>query len=561
MFTYTNAARQEIERRLEFDSTFVVSTIHSFSWHLIQNFHQDLKDWIRKNTLIEIEKLEEQEAKGRAGTKTSLTRQGRLASKKKRLDQLDQIKYFTYSPEGINSGRGSLNHSEVLKITSEFLSSKPLLQKILIAKYPILLIDESQDTKRDLIESLFLVQANHSNKFTLGLFGDTMQRIYMDGKPDLELGIPDSWMKPQKKVNYRCPKRVITLINKIRSDVDLNEQVPSPSNIEGIVRLFIIPMSDELNKNTIEQKVAEQMAEFSDDILWRNLQSEVKTLTLEHEMAAKRGGFNTFFGNLYSFDRIKTGLLDGSGTEIKFLIERLVPLVEAKQIEDDFRLTQILKEYSPLLERKFLEDSATSIKRIKEAKNAIEELFSLWDNKQSPILIDVLEKISDLRIFALPTRLQSVIENKNILSDLDDSEEEELNNEINIWENALSCNYTELVNYNEYVSDNSSFGTHQGVKGLEFPRVLVILDDEDSKGFLFSYEKLFGVKSKTATDIKNENEGKETGIDRTKRLFYVICSRAEESLAIVAYTESPDIVRDFVISEDWFSEEEIIMEI
>ena len=66
------------------------------------------------------------------------------------------------------------------------------------------------------------------------------------------------------------------------------------------------------------------------------------------------------------------------------------------------------------------------------------------------------------------------------------------------------------------------------VKGLEFPRVMVIIDDSEAKGFMFSYEKLFGVKNKTQTDKKNEIEGKDTSIFRTKRLFYVACSRAEE---------------------------------
>src|SRR5690606_38169749 len=110
----------------------------------------------------------------------------------------------------------------------------------------------------------------------------------------------------------------------------------------------------------------------------------------------------------------------------------------------------------------------------------------------------------------------------------------------------------------EYMSDRAKFGTHQGVKGLEFPRVMVILDDEEARGFLFSYEKLFGAKELTATDIKNAQEGKDTTLERTKRLFYVTCSRAEKSLAIVAYTANPDAVRGQVLSQGWFSEDEII---
>ena len=89
---------------------------------------------------------------------------------------------------------------------------------------------------------------------------------------------------------------------------------------------------------------------------------------------------------------------------------------------------------------------------------------------------------------------------------------------------------------------------------------MVVLDDDEARGFLFSYEKLFGAKSRTTTDIKNESEGKETSIDRTRRLFYVTCSRAEKSLAIVAYTKNPEAVKNFAIQQDWFSKNEVIME-
>lgn len=75
---------------------------------------------------------------------------------------------------------------------------------------------------------------------------------------------------------------------------------------------------------------------------------------------------------------------------------------------------------------------------------------------------------------------------------------------------ALSVPFDEMERYATYVSDSSRFATHQGVKGLEFPRVMVILDDTESRGFLFSYEKLFGAKKQTATDLKNEKEGKDT---------------------------------------------------
>jgi DNA helicase-2/ATP-dependent DNA helicase PcrA len=119
--------------------------------------------------------------------------------------------------------------------------------------------------------------------------------------------------------------------------------------------------------------------------------------------------------------------------------------------------------------------------------------------------------------------------------------------------------YNPNSNNTEYINGQSPFFTHQGVKGLEFPRVMAIIDDSEMREFLFSYDKLFGIKSKTTTDINNEREGKETGIDRTRRLFYVICSRAEESLAVVAYTDNPAGLKVGLSGNGWFNDDEIII--
>ena len=100
---------------------------------------------------------------------------------------------------------------------------------------------------------------------------------------------------------------------------------------------------------------------------------------------------------------------------------------------------------------------------------------------------------------------------------------------------------------------------NQGVKGREFPRVMVVIDDDAARGFMFSYDKLFGLKAKSKTDLKNEAEGKETGVDRARRLFYVTCTRAESGLAIVAYSSDPNALRATVVEFGWFEEGEVVV--
>jgi DNA helicase-2/ATP-dependent DNA helicase PcrA len=563
IITYTNAACDEIKSRLNHDSLFSVSTIHSFVWDLIEDFQSDIKGWVKISTEEKIVELEELLRKGRVGTATAINRQKKIDSKKRRLENLKDIKKFIYNPNGDNISRDSLNHSEVISIGANFLNEKKLMKHILVRQYPILLIDESQDTNKLLMEAFFNVQKEKSDIFTLGLFGDTMQRIYSDGKLDLGINIPKEWEKPAKIMNHRCPKRVVRLINKIRSEVDEQEQQPRTDKEEGYVRFFIVS-SDSANKPEIEKKISNKMAEITDDKLWTGGDSDVKVLTLEHHLAARRMGFVNLFAPLYSIKSLRTGILDGTNSAMRLFTQILLPLIKAKFENDEFSVCRIVKKYSQFLSEENLKKEDNQIKKLKNAKDSVDQLFLLWDRGQDPQLLDVLQKVAQLKLFSIPEVLapiayrsakeQSVAEAEAV------SQEEGENNDdiIDAWDKALSSLFSEVELYNDYIEDKAQFGTHQGIKGLEFPRVMVILDDEEAGGFLFSYEKLFGAKEYTPTDIKNMTEGRETSIDRTRRLFYVICSRSEKSLAIVNYTKDPEKVKQFVLSQEWFSEEEII---
>lgn len=562
IITYTNAACDEIKRRLDYDATFVVSTIHSFSWELIRPYHNDIREWLKGHLKADVSDLEQKQLKGRAGTKAALDRENKIASKKKRLERLNSIKAFTYNPNGDNTSRDSLNHAEVINIAAEFLD-KPLMQKILIRKYPILLIDESQDTQRDLIEAFFIIQSIHSKCFTLGLFGDTMQRIYMDGKLDLGANIPDTWTTPAITLNHRCPQRVVTLINKIRSQVDDQiQKPPEEATRDGVVRLFVIHAGDELDKIELESQVAKRMASITGDSSWDDEHKDVKILTLEHNMAARRAGFDSFFTPLYAVDKLKTGLLDGTLSGIPFFAQQVLPLIKAQQSGDKFAIAQIVRKYSPILKNDALKDSQSPLDEIHKANSAVESLYALWNEGHDPTLIDILKQVTQNSLFRVPDVLVPIASreetpNKTTVP-VSENEEPDRDAVIDAWDEALSNPFSQIEAYVDYISDQSRFGTHQGIKGLEFPRVMVILDDSEARGFLFSYEKLFGAKAPTATDIKKESDGKETSIDRTRRLFYVTCSRTKESLAIVAYTNEPAKVKSHVIEHGWFGEAEVI---
>ena len=555
IITYTNAAANEINHRLSYDSIFGVSTIHSFCWELIKNYSSDIKKWVEIDIHESIKDLENKLTKARdANNKTAISNQKKLESKNKRLTALPEINKFIYNPNGDNYTKASLSHSDVISIACFFLNSKDLFKQILINKYPIVLIDESQDTKKDLIESLFALQSEYKNKFSLGLFGDTMQRIYSDGKEKLGEELPGDWLKPVKQMNHRSKSRIIELNNKIRKDIDGQQQLARVENSGGIIRLFIAPRTS--NKLTVENKIKDKMSLLTSDTKW-NDNNSVKTLTLEHHMAAVRMGFSTFFNPLYQVDILKQGLLEGTLSSVNFFTKTILPLYNAHKTGNKFEISNIVKRDSPLFDEKYINEEVDKKAILNQAKINVDNLLKLWEGDNQPTLLDLLLEVNKSKIFIIPSELKLSIERTKSSGDEEDQKDDDKN--LLAWDQALLSNFNEIIKYNDYVSDNSNFGTHQGVKGLEFDRVMVVIDDDESKGFMFSYDKLFGLKDLTKGDNENIAEGKETGIDRTARLFYVGCSRAKESLAIVAYTETNNAeqLKTNMLGLDWFSEDEI----
>lgn len=559
VITYTNNACDEITRRLKNDTLFSVSTIHSFIWDLIRGFNFDIKKWLQEDLEKEIDELESK--KSREGTKAEINRIYKIKSKRERLEELPQIKKFTYNPNSNNTERESLSHTEVLQIGADFLKNKALMQTILIKKFPILFIDESQDTNKGLMEAFISVQEAHKDKLSLGLFGDIMQRIYSDGKEDLGRNLPDDWKKPAKRINHRSKERIITLINKIRSEVDTHTQFPCQDKQGGIVRFFVI--QNNKDRQNTENEVMQQMATITGDNAWV-AQENVATLILEHHMAARRMGFGEMFQALYPNEKFRTGLLDGTLPEIKIFSDIIFPILKAHKAGDQFAIANVVKKHSPVLNKAHIKahkDTAQDI--LEKVKKTIEGLCNSYDNNPNITFGELLNIVSANNVFEIPRGYTPILKRESSESILEiednvDASTESSNDEIDCLDAFLNTEFFQIQKYVDYINEKSPFFTHQGVKGLEFPRVMAIIDDYEAKGFLFSYEKLFGIKSKTSADEKNERENKETGIDRTRRLFYVICSRAKESLAIVAYTEAPQILKTLLLEKEWFSSDEII---
>lgn len=550
VITYTNAATDEIRRRIGFDSLFDISTIHSFVWEMIRPYQEEIKSIMITRIEAKLEDLEQKQQKMRdQQSQTYIDRQAKIDKNRERLKVVRRVAVFNYNPNGENADSDSLNHTDVIEVGA-LLFSKHLLQRIMTQRYPFIMIDESQDTKKEVMLAMIEMAKNYKGKVTLGLFGDVKQRIYMDGVPDIEAQIPSDWGRPVLGNNYRSASKIVKLGNLIAKEMqseDISKQLAQDEATEGFKRLYIIKNDDHLNKEKIEHEVLEDMAFVTEDDKWKNAM-EVKTLILEHRMAAVRLGFAEFYDYLYNVGRYSEDFLKGEASDMRVFMEVVFPLMEARQKGDKEEIFSIVQEHCVLLSKKqFL-----NVQQMKEINKTLSIVLEKCCHPECTIQ-EAIKTIVESGLFKVSPMFKAVLVEGND-TDFTDSQEVALA----AWKKAKDLPLEQFYHYFEYVTERSRFATHQGVKGLEFYRVMVIYDDAGSRGKSFSYEKLFGAKALSETDLSNQRDGKESSVQRTMRLLYVTCTRAKDSLALVTYTDSPDKIYDFCINKGWFDEDEIV---
>lgn len=549
VITFTNAATDEIINRLDYSPVFHISTIHSFVWDVIKYYQTDIKRLYCQYIQKDIQELYEKQEKAKSKTtKTYLSNTEKINHLEDKLEKAKTIEKFVYNPNGSNPEYNALKHAEVIKISAQMIMDSMMLQRIIAQRYPILLIDESQDTKKELIDAFFKIQKNFSEAFTLGLLGDQKQRIYPDGKENMANTIPPEWEQPVKKMNYRCAKRIIKLANTIGIDLDIHaEQTPRDDAGDGLIRLFVVQQQEGINKDEVEQMVMKIMSDHTADEKWFGKDADVKVLTLEHMMAARRLGFDQFFGPLSRVTKYQMTFLQGTVSELEFFTKEILPIADS--IKEDGRVAlEVLKAYSPLLSKQNTEKPYDLYLRCREEAGKVANMVI-----KNHTIREVVKSIWDSQLLTVP----EVVRQASTLVAADITEEME--EDLQAWVMVMDLPINMVRGYDDYVNQRTRFDTHQGVKGLEFDRVMVIIDDSEARGFMFSYDKLFGVKELTETDIRHIEAREESSVDRTQRLFYVTCTRAKESLAIVMYASDSEKVKSQVMSKGWFSDQEIIL--
>lgn len=555
--TYTEIAAGEIWRDVGSDPLVHVSTIHSFMWLLAKPFQNDIRLWVSARITEKIEALEQKQAtygpKVQQRTKDKDTRD--LERLHRQSGRIAAVKGFRYGT-GSDYVKGILGHDDILRLVPYLIAERPLFRTLLARQFPFVFVDESQDTTAEVIEALKTVEREPGVTLCLGFFGDPMQRIYATGTGLVEAA--PNWADIPKPENFRCSTKVLNLANAIRRDGDDLVQVPGqrlgPEGImptpEGSAHLFILPADDTRDANLV--RVRDWMTARTGDIRWRlgdGGQEQVKLLVIVHQMAAKRLGFGELYTALNSKApaAFKDGFLDGSAWPLSPCVKFLIPIAVAHTEGRQLEVMRLIREYSPLLEKDTLA-GANVAERLIALRELVASIAEGIAGNSNVTIGDLLTQVYATGLLILDPRLASYLDPEAVPptqpaeggDNDDDQEDDESDKEMASMDAFLACPATQLLAYQAYISERSPFWTQQGIKGAEFDRVLVVLDDAESTHFQFSYEKYLGLKAPSDTDQKHIDAGEETTVDRTRRLFYVCCTSALKDLAVVLFTADPE---------------------
>ena len=133
----------------------------------------------------------------------------------------------------------------------------------------------------------------------------------------------------------------------------------------------------------------------------------------------------------------------------------------------------------------------------------------------------------------------------------DEYSEEEFGEDKGDWlaDQFFQMKAGELQAYCDFLDENTAYSTQHGVKGEQYPNVLVVYDDVEASWTNYSFGKLL-----TPRTLGNPTDGQ---LDRGKKLAYVCFSRAEINLRILLFTPKPAAAKQELIGRGLLQAEQV----
>ncbi|MDC8010973.1 UvrD-helicase domain-containing protein [Tahibacter soli] len=517
--TFTNVAKNEIDTRTDRHPAVYSDTIHGFCWSLLKDQQGELR-----RLIPELKKWPERLAEaGEIGTR--------------------QINYELGFPR-VEDDVLSLSHDDVLDLMTACLS-KPKFRRMMTARYPILFIDEYQDTDADFVNALMTHFLGQPGAPLIGLFGDGWQKIYGDGCGTVSY---EGLASIGKGANFRSVPAVVSVLNKMRPELPQaveDEDAPGSAVVYHTNGWTGARRTEAHWKGDVSPDAAKAYMDRVKALLtedgWRFESGETKVLMLTHNLLAQEQGYA---GIAAVFAGRTDAFVKKEDAHIAFLVDVVEPACAAFAAKRYGEMVAILGGAMPRI---------TSPQRKAAIRASMERLVAL---RTAGTIGEVIDYLRAEDGFHLPEKVEGketgllLDAAKNAdgtaLPETGTAEENEGGEQqAAAWMERLrqlrQVPYAEVVVLERFINGMTPFATKHGVKGAQFNNVLVVV----GRGWnQYNFDQMLAWVSKGVP------KGKAETFERSRNLFYVACSRPRKRLAVLFTQEvSPPAMETL---KSWF---------
>ena len=567
--TYTNVAVREIQERLGNTSIILTSTIHERIWNIIERFQQELicihkekliaelqqqsdfietdnkSKWYRdkvedKENFLNVIKQNKEEYYKNYNKKADDFKRNfiskyfndveitnivnfkvtvdKLLSREKNIKALETInsgltKKIYYDPR-INHDqlyKFKISHDTLLEYAEILITKHPMLQRLLVDKFPIIFVDEYQDTNTKIINFIDLIRQRSieiKKPVCVGLFGDSKQNIYESGIGSDIYDLTKDYKRIKNNFNRRSSDKIIEFANKIRND-DIKQK--------SIYKNFNTETCNFYNDVLSEEKINDIQSSWNISV-----DNQLHCFLLKNENVAQKNSFTSVYNAFKScskYDQLTTELFSNDDFklgEIELLFKKILSfknnVSDVKSLVYNF-IDVKNKEY-------YIEDIEKIINKIKQINgNSLNEyMYSFFET---------LKDCNDIVHYVLGEEINNFDDLKNKITSVLFKNEENPNLDI-----FFNLEMEELNNWYKYITESFEdkkiiYQTLHSTKGLQYDNVVIELDDQFARDSLF-FERFF-------ENYGNENnleENEKRKYKQSQNLLYVGITRAIKNLLI-----------------------------
>lgn len=486
--TYTEVARNEIAQEIEDHPAILVSTIHGFSWAFLCQFQKALRDLI-----------------GEMGDRKEKVEQGGgIGSKSVEYE----LGFFS-----VDMNRVTLSHDDIPEMMAKLLQNEKF-RRILSQQFPVIFIDEYQDTHRQFMEAIKEHFFKPATGPLFGLFGDHWQTIYQSEFELAEYPIKEI----AKGSNFRSAPAIVDILNKLRPE--LFQAVHDP-NAKGEAHFFHTNAykGQRTNDRHSKDDLPPDLARRTREGLMQRLQnqgwdlSKTKVLMLTHNVLAAEQGYpklaEVFSGRNDLFAKKED-------PAINFFAEIVEPICTAygsSRYGDVFKIL----------------GSAPAITKHEDKVWWRRDMDALQKLRAEGTIGQVIDHLKTTKRPSPPDRLLRLDEE---LRALNGDPIPEGASALMRYSKLRNVPYGEAIEVVKFIEKQTPFATQHSVKGAEFENVLVILGGGWNH---YNWPQLLELIETNALNAKNTK-----GFYRARNLFYVSISRPMVRLAVLATQSMSD---------------------